>query len=139
MATQQYIESLKIEENIFELNEDIIVSFLVHFSAPFTGGSKILTPKGTVFSPHGPMRDDAMYMHPVKYEKDLLTRMDEQEKNHYEKLADRMDGYSFFITEEEVQSWNINFISGSKERLLEIFRLIRESNQNIINNFLNSH
>ena len=45
MATIEFIESLNIEDNVFELNEDIIVSFLVHFSAPFTGGSKINVPK----------------------------------------------------------------------------------------------
>ena len=128
MATREFIESLNIENNVFELNEDIIVSFLVHFSAPFTGGSKINVPKGTKFAPHGPMNDDTLYMHLLERDEDLLKQMDEQEKKHYEKLASRLGGYSFYITEEEIKSWNINFISGSRERLLETLRLIRESN-----------
>ena len=128
MATREYIESLNIDDNVFELNEDIIVSYLVHFAAPFTGSSKIKVSKGTMFAPHGPMKNDTLYMDLYAYDEDLLKQMEEQEKKHYEDLASRLSGYSFYITEDEIKNWNINFVRGSKERLLEILRLIRESN-----------
>ena len=63
MATQEQIEALKIDENVFELAEDTELEYLVHFAAPFTGGDRCLVPKGTAFAPHSPMRGDALYMH----------------------------------------------------------------------------
>lgn len=65
MATREQIESLKIDENVFELEEDTELEYLVHFAAPFTGSDKCIVPKGTSFAPHGPMRSDALYMHLV--------------------------------------------------------------------------
>ena len=35
MATREQIESLKIDENVFELAEDTELEYLVHFAAPF--------------------------------------------------------------------------------------------------------
>lgn len=40
MATREQIESMKIDENIFELVEDTELEYLVHFAAPFTGGDR---------------------------------------------------------------------------------------------------
>ena len=40
--------------------------------------------------------------------------------------ANKINGYSFFITVDNLRTWNLKFISGSSERLLEILRLIRE-------------
>lgn len=40
MATQEQVEALKIDENVFELVEDTELEYLVHFAAPFTGGDK---------------------------------------------------------------------------------------------------
>lgn len=40
MTTREFIESLKLRDNIFELNEDTVVSYLIHFAAPFTGEEK---------------------------------------------------------------------------------------------------
>ena len=74
MATREQIESLKIDENVFELVEDTELEFLVHFAAPFTGGDKCWVPKGTVFAPHGPMRGDALYMHLVEDDNDELLK-----------------------------------------------------------------
>ena len=51
MATQEQIEALKIDENVFELVEDTEVEYLVYFVAPFTGSDKCLVPKGTAFVP----------------------------------------------------------------------------------------
>ena len=47
MATQEQIEALKIDENVFELTEDIELEYLVHFAAPFTGADICVIPKGT--------------------------------------------------------------------------------------------
>lgn len=62
MATQEQIEALKIDENVFELAEDAELEYLIHFAAPFTGSAKCVIPKGTAFAPHSPMRSDALYM-----------------------------------------------------------------------------
>ena len=51
MATQEQIEVLKIDENVFELTEDTELEYLVHFAAPFTGADKCVVPKGTAFAP----------------------------------------------------------------------------------------
>lgn len=126
MATEKFIESLHIENNVFELKEDTVLSYLVHYAAPFTGAGEILVPAGTRFAAHGPMRDDAFYMHPTEDDEALWHRMREQEKAKIERLANRLMGFSFYITKEELETLPLTFFSGSKERLLEIFKLIRE-------------
>lgn len=126
MATHEQIESMKIDENIFELVEDTELEYLVHFAAPFTGGDKCLVPKGTVFAPHSPMRGDALYMHLVEDNNDdLLEKMREQVKTNYENLFTRLQGFSFFITEEQLQTLPLKFRSGSAERLIEIMCKLR--------------
>ena len=74
------------------------------------------------------MRDDAMYMAPIEPEDNLYARLECQTKVKYTNLSNRIQGYSFFITEVEPKEWNINFLQGSKQRLLEIFHLIWLSN-----------
>lgn len=126
MATREQIESMKIDENIFELVEDTELEYLVHFAAPFTGGDKCLVPKGTVFAPHSPMRGDALYMHLVEDNNDeLLEKMREQVKINYENLFTRLQGFSFFITEEQLQTLPLKFRNGSAERLIEIMCKLR--------------
>ena len=126
MATHEQIESMKIDENIFELVEDTELEYLVHFAAPFTGGDKCLVPKGTVFAPHSPMRGDALYMHLVEDNNDeLLEKMREQVKTNYENLFTRLQGLSFFITEEQLQTLPLMFRNGSAERLIEIMCKLR--------------
>ena len=130
MATREYIESLKIDENVFEVAEDTELEYLVHFAAPFTGGDKCIVPQGTVFAPHGPMRDDALYMHLVEDNNEaLLKKMEEQAKINYERLFSRLQGFSFFITEEQIKTLPLKFRSGSAERLIEILHLIVASNR----------
>lgn len=117
---------MKIDENIFELVEDTELEYLVHFAAPFTGGDKCLVPKGTVFAPHSPMRGDALYMHLVEDNNDdLLEKMREQVKINYENLFTRLQGFSFFITEKQLQTLPLKFRSGSAERLIEIMCKLR--------------
>ena len=126
MATREKIESMKIDENVFELVEDTELEYLVHFAAPFTGGDKCIVPLGTVFAPHSPMRGDALYMHLIDGEKDaLLAKMEEQVKTKYEDLFFRLQGFSFFITEEQLKTLSLKFRKGSAERLLEIMRQLR--------------
>ena len=126
MATQEQIEALKIDENVFELAEDTELEYLVHFAAPFTGADKCVVPKGTAFAPHSPMRGDALYMHFVDGDKDLLFgRMEAQVKVNYENLFTRLQGFSFFITEGQLKTLPLKFRSGSTERLMEIMCQLR--------------
>ena len=121
MATQEQIEALKIDENFFELAEDTELEYLVHFAAPFTGADKCVIPKGTAFAPHSPMRGDALYMHFVDGDRDaLFARMEAHVKDKYEDLFTRLQGFSFFITEEQLKTLPLIFRNGSAERLLEI-------------------
>lgn len=125
MATREEIESMKIDENVFELVEDTELEYLVHFAAPYTGSDKCVIPKGTVFVPHSPMRGDAFYMHLKEENDDIYKRMEELVKVNYEQLYTRLQGFSFFITEEQLQSLSLKFRSGSAERLIEIMCKLR--------------
>lgn len=125
MATREEIEALKIDENVFELAEDAELKYLVHFAAPFTGSDKCLIPKGTVFAPHSPMRGDALYMHLLEENDELYKRMEELVKINYERLYTRLQGFSFFITEEQLKTLPLKFRSGSAERVLDIMRKLR--------------
>ena len=126
MATQEQIEALKIDENVIELTEDTELEYLVHFAAPFTGGDKCVVPKGTAFAPHSPMRGDALYMHFVDGDKDsLFERMEAQVKVNYQNLFTRLQGFSFFITEDQLKVLPLKFRNGSAERLLEIMCQLR--------------
>ena len=121
MATQEQIEALKIDENVFELVKDTELKYLVHFAAPFTGADKCVIPKGTAFAPHSPMRGDTLYMHFVDGDRDaLLVRMETHVKDKYEDLFTRLQGFSFFITEDQLKTLPLKFRTGSAERLLEI-------------------
>lgn len=125
MATEAQIKALKINENVFELTEDTELEYLVHFAAPFTGSDKCLVPKGTTFAPHSPMRGDALYMHLVEDNEELFKKMEQQVKVNYEQLYTRLQGFSFFITEEQLQTFPLKFRSGSVERVLDIMRKLR--------------
>ena len=130
MDTKEFFATLHYEENVFELVEDTKMEYLVHFRAPFTGAGEIVVPAGTKFYAHGNMRDDAIYIHPVGPEKELLERMNKQEAAEYPELANKLNGYSFFITEDNLRTWKLKYHSGSSERLLEILRLIIKHHNN---------
>ena len=125
MATEAQIKALKINENVFDLTEDTELEYLVRFAAPFTGSDKCLVPKGTTFAPHSPMRGDALYMHLVEDNEELFKKMEQQVKVNYEQLYTRLQGFSFFITEEQLQTFPLKFSSGSVERVLDIMRKLR--------------
>ena len=126
MATQEQIKALKVDENVFELVEDTELEYLVHFAAPFTGADICVIPKGTAFAPHSPMRGDALYMHLVDGDRDaLFARMEAHVKDKYEDLFTRLQGFSFFINEEQLKTLPLKFRTGSAERLLEIMCQLR--------------
>ena len=84
-----------------------------------------MVPKGTVFAPHSPMRGDALYMHLIEENDELFKKMDNLVKTNYEKLYTRLQGFSFFITEEQLNTLPLKFRSGSAERVLDIMRKLR--------------
>lgn len=127
MATREYIGSLHIEDNVFALEEDTILNYLVHYAAPFTGAGQITVPAGTKFAADGPMRCNTLYTHPIEEDKALYKRMEEKEKANIPQLANRLAGFSFYITKEEIENLKLDFVARSKERLLEIFQLIKEA------------
>ncbi len=135
MADRQFLESLKIEDNIFELAENCKIGYLIRYYAPCTGCGEHEFPAGIKFCLTDNMRDDAMYMRVIDTDSELANRLAEtlREKERTENpvLYERLAGFSFFITELQLKSLPLNFISGSRERCLEIMKLIRQSNKTI--------
>ncbi|MBQ7041113.1 MAG: hypothetical protein IJN66_00165 [Muribaculaceae bacterium] len=128
---KKFEESLKIEDNIFELKENCIIEYLVHYFAPCTGWNEHEMPAGTKFCLDGIMRDDAMYMHSIDNDSidndiDFYEILSEKEKRRNPKMSRRLGGFTFFITEKQIEELPIHFISGSKERSLEILKLYRQ-------------
>ena len=64
-------------------------------------------------------------MNLVEENEELVKKMEELVKNNYERLYTRLQGFSFFITEEQLQTLPLKFRSGSAERLLEIMCKLR--------------
>lgn len=131
MAICEQFNSLKIDENIFELAEDIELEYLVHYAAPYTGGDKCLVPKGTTFVPHSMMRDDAFYIHLAEDDDALYDKMEQQVKEKSSDLFKILQGFSFFITEEQLNTLPLITHNGSIERLLDIIDKIRKVNKRI--------
>jgi hypothetical protein len=73
------------------------------------------------------MRGDAFYMNLLEDDKneELLKKMEEQAKVKYTDFFTRLQGFSFFITEEQIQTLPLKFRSGSAERLLEVMCKLR--------------
>mgnify|MGYP006367433517 FL=1 len=77
-----------------------------------------------------------MYMHMIDNNgSNLYEILSEKEKNNIPKLSSRLSGFSFYITEEQLAELPIKFISGSRERSLEIFKLIRDKNEETTRKF----
>lgn len=130
MADRKFIESLNIEDNVFELKENCTISYLVHYRAPYTGAGEYEIPAGTRFCMYGPMGSDTMYMDIVgDMDKNLLEALMEKEKAVIPELSTRISGFSFYITRKQMEELPLNFISGSRERCLEIIKLIRDKNK----------
>ena len=125
MADRKFIESLNIEDNVFELMENCVIGYLVHYCAPYTGVGEHEIPVGTKFCIHGPMNSDTMYMHIVgEVDSSLREALLEKEKAAIPQLSTRISGFSFYITMKQMRELSLNFISGSRERCLEIFELL---------------
>jgi len=133
MADRKFIESLNIEDNVFELMGNCMIGYLVHYCAPYTGAGEHEIPAGTRFCMSGPMGEGTMYMHIVgEVDSSLREALLEKEKVAIPQLSTRLAGFSFFITEKQMRELPLNFISGSKERSLEIFELIRKANSEFV-------
>ena len=133
MADRKFIESLNIEDNVFELMENCVIGYLVHYCAPYTGAGEYEIPAGTRFCMHGPMGEGTMYMHIVgDIDDDLLEALMEREKAAIPQLSTRISGFSFYITMKQMRELSLKFISGSRERSLEIFELIRKANSEFV-------
>ena len=140
MADRKFIESLNIEDNVFELKKNSTISYLVQYFAPYTGAGEYEITAGTKFCMYGPMRDDAMYMDIVgDVDSNLFEALKEKEKKTIPQLSTRITGFSFYITEEQMEELPLNFISGSRERCLEIFELIRQNDREFVTKFLNDN
>ena len=104
----EFIKSLNIEENIFELTENCEIKYLIQCYAPCTLSGEHLISVGTKFCLDGIMRNDIFYMHIIedKNTESLIKAMMDKEKNNYPELAKekRLAGFSFFITEEQLQT-----------------------------------
>lgn len=125
MADRKFIESLNIEDNVFELMENCVIGYLVQYFAPYTGAGEYEIPAGTRFCMHGPMGEGAMYMHIVgEVDSSLREALMEKEKAEIPQLSTRISGFSFYITMKQMRVLPLNFISGSRERCLEIFELL---------------
>lgn len=120
-----YIESLKIDENIFSLIEPCSIRYLVHYGAPYTGGGEHVFPAGTKFQAFRPMRDDALYLNIIlgSIPEGLSKQIEEKEKEKIPELEHRFGGFTCYITAEQIRTLPISFEKGSMERLLEILRL----------------
>lgn len=84
-----------------------------------------MVPKGTAFAPNGPKNSEAFYMNLFEEDEVLYKKMEDLVKTNYERLYTRLQGFSFFITEEQLQTLPLKFRSGSAERLLEIMCKLR--------------
>jgi hypothetical protein len=136
MADRKLIESLNIENNVFELKESCTIGYLVHYCAPFTGGGEHEIPAGVKFRLYGPMRDDALYMDIIEDNNcDLFDLLVRKEKENIPQLSTRLSGFSFYITEEQLAELPLKFISGSRERSLEIIELIRKTDRELVDLF----
>lgn len=125
MASIEFIEALNIKDNVFELKEKSMISYLVHYCAPYTGAGEFEIPAGTRFCIYGQMGSDTMYMDIVgEVDSSLREALIEKEKAAIPQLSTRITGFSFFITLKQMRELPLNFISGSRERCLEIFRLL---------------
>ena len=129
MADIKFIESLNIKDNVFELKENCTISYLVHYFAPYTGVGEYEIPVGTRFYMNGPMGSDTMYMDLVgEVDSSLREALIEKEKTAIPQLSTRITGFSIFITLKQMRELPLNFISSSRERCLEIIKLIRDKN-----------
>lgn len=126
MATNDYyIESLNEDNIIFQLQEDTDISYFVYLKNYSIGNGIIKVPSGVKFAAYGPIHNDVLYIRLVDKNETLLKRITEQEKARDMVTYMLFDGFSFYITEEDVKKFNIIFVTGSVKQILDIFNLPR--------------
>lgn len=107
---------------IFGLTEKTWIGFLVSYYAPFTGRAECIVPAGFRFSIRKSMRDDAFYIEPFESEKSkesvLFANADMEAELKHPQLYDRIQGFTFYITEQQLKNENVHFVKGDKEQLL---------------------
>lgn len=114
------------QENIFELTEDTTMEYLVHYYAPYTGADSCVVPSGTQFAFKGLMRGDAAYLNPISFEDTLIDTMKGQlRKGPWAELYERLQGFSFYITVEQLKTIPIRFCQGSLEDVFDIWERLR--------------
>lgn len=122
-------ETNKIKKDIrFVLREDVKMDYLIHFSAPFTGCDQCIVPKGTEFIVAGPIRDDAFYIIRIRecvYDDINLMLARKVKECKDENVFMRLKGFSFFITEEQIKKYSLEFHSGSRGILLSIITFMK--------------
>ena len=123
-------------EYIFEVADEMEIDYLIWFYAPFTGCSKRSFPAGFQFTLSQYMRDDAFYILPIDIDKDeedrLCAPMREEAKALYPELANRIQGFSFFVTEEDLKSSHLRFIKGELGSILDIIAKQKEKTEYLI-------
>ena len=124
-----FLESMKMDENVFELTEASTLQYLVFYNDSYTDAGKYVFPKGTKFKVSHPKRNDALYLNLISesIDQDHYVAIIQKEKEKMPEFANRLLGISFFITEEEIQTKSLTFLNGSKERLLEIIQFARSN------------
>ena len=106
---------------IFELAEDVEMEYLVQFFYPATGVDRCIIPRGTSFKPQGKMRDDALYINMVNENDELMEKMSAQVKEgKYGRIFDKLAGFSFFITREQIKTLPLLFHNGKAEDLIAL-------------------
>ena len=117
---------------IFELTEKTWIGFLVSYYAPFTGRAECIVTAGFRFSIRKRMRDDAFYIEPFESEKSkesvLFANADMEAELKYPQLYDKIQGFAFYITEQQLKSENVRFIKGDKEQLLRSLLSLHNKN-----------
>ncbi len=127
------IPQIKKGEFIFELANEMEIGFLIQYYAPFTGGTICVIPSGFKFTIRSSMRDDAFYMSPIANNKDvednLYLKMKELSKSSDPNLANRIQGFSFYITETQLRSSDIIFLKGNRDILFDIIDKQKEQTE----------
>ena len=110
------------KEFVIELAENTKFSCFVWCYAPVTVGVECLVPAGLRFSIRKRMRDDAFYIEPFESEKSkesvLFANADMEAELKYPQLYDKIQGFAFYITEQQLKNENVHFVKGDKEQLL---------------------
>ncbi len=127
------IPQINTGEYVFELMTEMDIEYLIYYAAPFTGGSHCSVPAGFKFTLTQSMREDAFYMSLFENEKSeeerLLAKMLEASKKLDPKYANRITGFSFYITGEQLRSSRLKILKGELGTIFEIIKKRKEEKE----------